>query len=95
MILPRAVRGPVLFDLIERHRAEYVVGAPITMTTMLAYENKFKFSHAVKMMTAGSPPPPVVMQRFRDEIGMYSCIHEIIHTYIEKDGQTNRLHLCL
>ena len=40
------------------------------MNTMLAYAHRFKFGHEVVYMTAGAAPPPAVMQRFEEEVGV-------------------------
>lgn len=40
------------------------------MTTMLSYPECRKFEHRVRMWTAGAPPPPSVLKRFRDEVGV-------------------------
>jgi fatty-acyl-CoA synthase len=45
-------------------------GAPITMITMLSYPDRIKFSHEVKMLTGGAPPPPSLMARFTAETGV-------------------------
>lgn len=58
-----------------RYRIQYIVGAPITMNTMLAYDgpHRKKFTHKIQFLTAGSPPPPAVIARFRDHIGIDVC----------------------
>jgi fatty-acyl-CoA synthase len=53
-----------------RHKIGYITGAPITMTTMLSHPQRFRFNHEMKMWTAGAPPPPSVLRRFADELGV-------------------------
>lgn len=53
-----------------RYKIKYLTGAPITMTTMLAYPDRIKFTHPVRMWTAGAPPPPSVIRRFSEELGV-------------------------
>ena len=66
----RQIRAESLFDTIQKNKIEYLSGAPITMITMLAHEKKFKFNHTIKAWIAGAPPPPIIMKRFKDEIGI-------------------------
>lgn len=40
------------------------------MNTMLSCPTRRKFSHSVKMWTAGAPPPPAVIKRFSEELGV-------------------------
>ena len=47
-----------------------MLGAPILMNAMLACPKKKKCTHGVQMLTGGAPPPPSVIQRFRDEVGI-------------------------
>jgi fatty-acyl-CoA synthase len=58
-----------------RHKIQYLVGAPITMNTMLEYDGPHakKFSHRVEFLTAGSPPPPSVMVKFKEITGIDVC----------------------
>lgn len=53
-----------------RHKIGYLCGAPITMTTMLAYPEKKRFEHHVQMWTAGAPPPPAVIRQFTEQLGV-------------------------
>ena len=53
-----------------RHQINYITGAPITMTTMLSYPQRRRFTHGIKMWTAGAPPPPSVIRRFSEELGI-------------------------
>lgn len=66
----RQIRADSVFDIIEKNKVQYLCGAPVTMLTMLAYDKKIKFSHEVKMWTAGAPPPPAVIKRFSDELNV-------------------------
>jgi len=47
-----------------------MAGAPFIMNLMLNYEKRFKFKHDIKMWVAGAAPPPSVMLRFKEELGV-------------------------
>lgn len=57
-------------SLLHRHEIPYMLGAPILMTAMLTHPARKKFRHRVQMLTGGAPPPPVMIQRFLDELGV-------------------------
>ena len=49
-----------------------MLGAPILMTAMLACPTKKKFAHGITLLTGGAPPPPSIIKRFKDEIGIHT-----------------------
>ncbi len=52
------------------------------MTTLLSDPSRRKFTHGPKMWTAGSPPPPSVMRRFEEELGVtISTAYGLTETY--------------
>lgn len=63
---------PLFNALLPRHQVHYMLGAPILMNAMLAYPGKKKFTHAVTLLTGGAPPPPSVIQRFKEEVGIHT-----------------------
>ena len=67
----RQVRADAIFDIINTHKVEYLAGAPILMNTLLSSPLKKRFNHAVKFMTAGAPPPPSVIKKFAEELGVF------------------------
>lgn len=70
-----------MFD-VYRYQIRYLTGAPITMTTLLSDPSRRKFTHGPKMWTAGSPPPPSVMRRFEEELGVtISTAYGLTETY--------------
>ena len=78
----RNIRAASIFDIIEKHQVQYLAGAPVTMNTMLAHTEKFKFTHTVQMWAAGAPPPTSVIKRFSDEIGIkVQCAYGLTETY--------------
>jgi fatty-acyl-CoA synthase len=78
----RQIRPAQMFDIIERHQVQYFAGAPVTMNTLLAHPQKFKFKHQVKCWVAGAPPPPAVIRRFEAEIGVnVQCAYGLTETY--------------
>lgn len=66
----RNVRADTIFDLIDRYKITFMSGAPVTMNTMLAYPDRFKFRHKVRIWVAGAPPPPPVIRQFEKETGV-------------------------
>lgn len=66
----RQMRADMLFNVIDTYKVQYFAGAPVTMNTMLAYKDKIKFTHDVRMWAAGAPPPTSVIKRFNDEVGV-------------------------
>eukprot|EP01038_Epipyxis_sp_PR26KG_P008148 gene8148-11029_t len=67
----RQIRAESIFRIIEKYRIGYMSGAPITMITMLSYPEKIKFKHPVKFWAAGAPPPPAIIQKCTEELGMH------------------------
>ena len=78
----RQIRAESMFHIIQKYQVQYFAGAPVTMNTMLAHKEKFKFSHRVQMWAAGAPPPTSVIKRFNDEIGVeVQCAYGLTETY--------------
>jgi fatty-acyl-CoA synthase len=78
----RQIRAESMFYIIQKYQVQYFAGAPVTMNTMLAHKEKFKFSHRVQMWAAGAPPPTSVIKRFNDEIGVeVQCAYGLTETY--------------
>ena len=67
----RQIRAEILFEIINKYKIAYMAGAPIIMNAMLSYPGAKKFTHQVKMLTAGAPPPPSVMKKFKAELGVF------------------------
>ncbi|AUM74724.1 acyl-CoA synthetase [Paracoccus jeotgali] len=58
----RAVRADDIFRLIRDERVTHFCGAPIVLNMLVNAAAEFKdFSHPVKVMTAGAPPPATVI----------------------------------
>jgi fatty-acyl-CoA synthase len=68
-VLP-AERYDLPLTVTCRYKINYITGAPITMTTLLSHPERKRFSHPVRMWTAGAPPPPSVIERFCGELGV-------------------------
>jgi fatty-acyl-CoA synthase len=78
----RQIRAGPIFEIIEKYKVQYFAGAPVTMNTMLAYPDKYRFKHEVKMWAAGAPPPTSVIKRFKEEIGVsVQCAYGLTETY--------------
>ena len=78
----RSIRASPIFDIINKYQIQYLAGAPVTMNTMLAHNEKIKFTHSIQMWAAGAPPPTSVIKRFSDEIGIkVQCAYGLTETY--------------
>lgn len=66
-----------IFNLIQQHSITHFGGAPIILNMLVnAPESKQKkFDHKVKVMTAGAPPPPAVLNNM-EQMGF-----EVLHVY--------------
>lgn len=58
----RAVRAEPIFQLIRDEKVSHFCGAPIVLQMLVNAPDELKdFSHEVKVMTAGAPPPAAVI----------------------------------
>ncbi|WP_246567381.1 acyl-CoA synthetase [Gemmobacter fulva] len=72
----RAVRDSSIFHLIRDEGVTHFCGAPIVLNMLAnASGDLARPSHGVKVMTAGAPPPPAVIQKV-EEMGF-----EVTHVY--------------
>jgi fatty-acyl-CoA synthase len=72
----RAVRDSSIFQLIRDEGVSHFCGAPIVLNMLAnASVDVERPSHGVKVMTAGAPPPPAVIQKI-EEMGF-----EVTHVY--------------
>ncbi len=77
VVCMRAFSPKLLFDLLERHEVTHFAGAPVVLN-MLANappEDQKHFERSIKVMTAGAPPPPKVLEN------MTKFGFEVMHTY--------------
>ena len=67
IICCRAVSAPFVFDAIANHRVTHLGGAPIILSMLVNApgSERREFGHPVKIMTAGAPPPPAVLEKTR------------------------------
>jgi fatty-acyl-CoA synthase len=76
------VRAEPIFDLVTRHRIQYLAGAPVIMNTLLVHPQRYKFQHPVEAVFGGAPPPPAVIARFEAEIGVKTtCAYGMTEMY--------------
>jgi fatty-acyl-CoA synthase len=72
----RAVREASIFQLIRDEGVTHFCGAPIVLNMLAnASGDLARPGHGVKVMTAGAPPPPAVIQKI-EEMGF-----EVTHVY--------------
>ena len=73
----RAVRADHILELIKQEKVDHFCGAPIVLSMVNSQPDEMKsgIQHAVKVMTAGAPPPASVIQ------GMEAMGFEVTHVY--------------
>ena len=73
----RNINAKEIYEAIDLYRVDHMCGAPIVLGMILNApdDEKNSFSHTVKIMTAGAPPPASIIQ------GMESSGFNITHTY--------------
>jgi fatty-acyl-CoA synthase len=79
----RAVRGPLMWQLIAEERVSNLCGAPIVMSTLLDTPDAQKrpMPGPVTFMTAGAPPPEAVLARMRAAGFTVSHTYGLTETY--------------
>jgi fatty-acyl-CoA synthase len=65
VVCSRSVSAPVILDAITSHGVTHFGGAPVVLGMLVeaAAQSPFTLPHAVKVMTAGAPPPPSVLHK--------------------------------
>ncbi|MFE2749856.1 AMP-binding protein [Streptomyces scopuliridis] len=71
----RAVRGPAIWDLIDRERISHMAGAPTVLTTLATAAEAHPLDWPLAVVTAGAPPSPTIIGRIR---GLGA---EVVHVY--------------
>ncbi|MDP5218031.1 acyl-CoA synthetase [Ruegeria sp. 2205SS24-7] len=72
----RAVRDEAVFRAFRDHQVTHFCGAPIVLNMLANAPDALKqFDHAIKVMTAGAPPPATVIEKM-EAIGI-----EVTHVY--------------
>jgi len=68
IICTRAVTAKSIFKAIQAHEVTHFGGAPIVLSLLIdaPVEDRTMLSHTVKVMTAGAPPPPAVLEKTRE-----------------------------
>jgi fatty-acyl-CoA synthase len=72
----RAVRDEAVFRAFRDHQVTHFCGAPIVLNMLAnARDAQKQFDHAIKVMTAGAPPPAAVIEKM-EMMGI-----EVTHVY--------------
>ena len=73
----RSTRADDIFDAIGQHKVSHLCGAPIVLNLMANADDelKLKLERPVNVMTAGSAPPPAVLE------AMAELNFKVTHTY--------------
>jgi fatty-acyl-CoA synthase len=80
--LPK-VEPKAIFELIEREQVSHLCGAP-TVLVMLASETPskgYKFPRPLRIVTAGAPPPPTVIERIESMGAVLTHAYGLTETY--------------
>lgn len=78
----RAVRAEPIFQLIRDEKVTHFCGAPIVLNMMNNAPDELKdFSHNVKVMTAGAPPPASVIGAIEDMGIHVTHVYGLTETY--------------
>jgi len=79
----RHVRADEIVALIKEERVDHFCGAPIVLNMInnLPEENKAGIEHAVKVMTAGAPPPAAVIQGMEEMGFVVTHVYGLTETY--------------
>jgi fatty-acyl-CoA synthase len=70
-----AVDPERVFELIERESVTHFCAAPTVLVTLAAHRPDYRFGRRLRILTAGAPPPPAVIERV-EAMGA-----EIVHVY--------------
>ncbi|WP_029089932.1 long-chain-fatty-acid--CoA ligase [Brevibacterium album] len=71
----REVRGPVIWELIDRHGITHLNGAPTVVTTIMDAEAAHDLDRQLVITTAAAPPSPAMLKR------MSAMGFRIVHVY--------------
>ncbi|MEX2631284.1 MAG: long-chain-fatty-acid--CoA ligase [Tistlia sp.] len=76
-VMLRKVVPETIFELIERERVTNMCAAPVVLTMLInaAAPGRGSFTQTVQVMTAGSSPPPTVLEK------MTALGFDVIHAY--------------
>jgi fatty-acyl-CoA synthase len=79
----RRVEAATVFKAILEHRVTHFCGAPIVMSMVANAkpEERTRFGHKVKMMTAAAPPPAAVLQSMQEQGFEVTHVYGLTETY--------------
>ena len=77
----RKIDGAEILRLIKEHKVGALCGAPIVLSTIIEAARGSKMPHAVKILTAGAPPPPSVLAAIEDAGFSVTHVYGLTETY--------------
>jgi fatty-acyl-CoA synthase len=77
----RAVRGDVMWHLLEEERVTHLDGAPTVLVTMANAPEAHRLERELVVTTAGAPPSPTVIARMRDLGARIVHVYGLTETY--------------
>ncbi|MEH3156466.1 MAG: AMP-binding protein [Gordonia paraffinivorans] len=77
----RAVRGDVIWGLIDDERIDHLCGAPTVLTTLATAPQAHRLDRPLTVVTAGAPPSPTVVGQIRDLGATLVHVYGLTETY--------------
>lgn len=77
----RAVRGDVIWGLIDDERVDHLCGAPTVLTTLATAPEAHHLDRPLTVVTAGAPPSPTVVGQIRDLGATLVHVYGLTETY--------------
>ena len=77
----RAVRGALLWELLDREQITHLAGAPTVLTIMAEADVAHSLDPAVSVVTAGAPPNPTVIEKFQHLNARIIHVYGLTETY--------------
>ncbi len=81
IVCMRAVSGDAVWELIEKHKIDFMGGAPIVLSMILESGKNHQLSRPVKVLVAGAPPPSTVLAQMSKKGFNITHVYGLTETY--------------